>query len=64
VISLGPMVYLDSKEKGDNSMPLNRLSCPGVRGEEPAGPHDTAKAGLPVAQSPDGAICHPSERRL
>jgi transposase len=44
VISLGPMADLDSKEKRDNSMPLNRLSCPGVRGEGPAGPRDMAKA--------------------
>jgi hypothetical protein len=44
VTSLGPMVYLASKEKGDNSMPLNRLSCPGVWGEESEGPRDMAKA--------------------
>ena len=30
--SLGPMADPDSKEKGDSSMPLSRLSCPGVRG--------------------------------
>ncbi len=44
VISLGPMAYLDSKDEGDNSMPLNRLSCPGVWGEGPRGPRDMAKA--------------------
>jgi len=44
VVSLGPMVYLASKEKGDNSMPLSRLSCPGVWDEEAADPRDTAKA--------------------
>jgi hypothetical protein len=44
VISLGPMAHLDSKEEGDNSMLLNRLSCPGVWGEESADPRDTAKA--------------------
>ena len=44
VTSLGPMVYPDLKGKGENSMPLNRLSCPGVRGEETADPRDMAKA--------------------
>ena len=44
VISLGPMADLDSKGEGDNSIPLSRLSCPGVRGEEAVGPRDTAKA--------------------
>ena len=37
VISLGPMAYLDSKDEGGNSMPLNRLSCPGVWDEGPGG---------------------------
>ena len=44
VTSLGPMADLDSKGEGDNSMPLIRLSCPGVRGEETADPRDMAKA--------------------
>jgi hypothetical protein len=44
VISLGPMAYLDSKDERDNSMPLNRLSCPGVWDEELVGPRDMAKA--------------------
>jgi hypothetical protein len=44
VLSLGPMADLDSKEKGDNSMLLNRLSCPGVWGEESEDPRDMAKA--------------------
>ncbi len=37
VTSLGPMAYLDSKDEGNNSMPLNRLSCPGVWDEGPGG---------------------------
>ena len=44
MISLGPMVHLDSKEKGDNSMSFNRLSCLGVWGEESVDPRDMAKA--------------------
>ena len=44
VTSLGPMVYPASKEYGDNSMPLNRLSCLGVWGGESADPRDMAKA--------------------
>lgn len=44
VPSLGPMAYLDSKEEGDSSMPLSRLSCPGVWGEETVDPRDMAKA--------------------
>ncbi len=44
VISLGPMAYLDSKDEGDNSMPLNRLSCPGVWGEGPGGPRDIGES--------------------
>jgi hypothetical protein len=44
VLCLGPMADLDSKEKGDNSMLLNRLSCPGVWGEGSADPRDMAKA--------------------
>ena len=43
-LCLGPMADLDSKEKGDNSMLLNRLSCPGVWGEGSADPRDMAKA--------------------
>jgi hypothetical protein len=41
------MAYLEPKGKGDSSMPLNRWSCPGVRGEVPGDPRDKAKAGLP-----------------
>ena len=44
VSSLGPMVDPDSKENGENSMPLNRLSCSGVWGEETTDPRDMAKA--------------------
>ena len=44
VTSLGPMADLDSKGEGDNSMPLNRLSCPGVWGGESVDPRDMAKA--------------------
>ena len=35
---LGLMANLDPKGKGDNSMPGKRRSCPGVRGDAPAGP--------------------------
>jgi hypothetical protein len=43
-MSLGLMAYPDSKVKGDNSMPENRPSCPGVRGDGPGGPRDMAKS--------------------
>lgn len=63
-ISLGLMAYPDSKGKGNNSMPGNRWLRPGVRGGASGGPRDMAKPGLAEAQSPEGAIRHPSERRL
>jgi len=62
--SLGPMAYLASKEKGDNSMPLNQWSRPGAWGGASEGPRDMAKARLPEPQFPEGAIPHPPERHL
>ena len=38
VISLGPMAYLDSKEKGDNSMPSNPALVPRRMGRGAGGP--------------------------
>jgi hypothetical protein len=61
---LGLMAYPDPKGKRDNSMPGKRRSCPGVRGEASRDPRDTAKAGLPEAESPEGAKIRPSERHL
>src|SRR6266851_6860545 len=49
---LGLMAYLDPKGEGDNSMPGNQRSCPGVWGEVLGDPRDMAKAGLPESQSP------------
>ena len=54
------MAYLEPKGEGDNSMPGNRRSCPGVRGGAPGDPRDMAKAGLPEAQSPEGANATPA----
>src|SRR5664279_4321344 len=62
--SLGPMAYLASKEKGDNSMPLNQWSRPGAWGGALGGPRDMAKARLPEPQFPEGATPHPPERHL
>jgi hypothetical protein len=41
-------------------MPGNRRPCPGVRGGVPGDPRDMAKAGLPEAQSPEGANATPA----
>ncbi len=49
VISLGPVVHLASKEKGDNSMPPTPALVPRRWDEETAGPRDKAKAVLPEA---------------
>ena len=62
--SLDLMADLDLKGEGDNSMPGNRQPGPGVWGGVPGDPRDMAKAGLPEAQSPEGANAHPPERRL
>jgi hypothetical protein len=59
-LSLGPMAYLDPKGKGDSSMPGNRWSPQMARGEAPGGPRDKAKAELPEAESPAGAIRTPT----
>ena len=49
-ISLDPMAYPEPKgHLGDNSMPGNQRSRPGVRGDALGDLHDTAKAGLPEA---------------
>jgi len=58
--SLGLMAYLASKEKGDNSMPVNRRSRPGVWGGALGDPRDMAKAELLESQSPEGAIHTPA----
>ena len=58
--SLGLMAYLDPKGEGENSMPENRRSCPGVWDGVPGDPRDMAKAGLPESQSPEGAIRSPA----
>ena len=49
MISLGPVAYLASKEKGDNSTPSTPALVPRRRDEETAGPCDKAKAELPEA---------------
>jgi len=59
-ISLGPMAYLDAKEKGDSSMLGNRRPSSGIWGGVPGDPRDMAKAGLPEVQSPEGAIRTPA----
>ena len=41
-------------------MPGNRRSCPGVGSGAPGDPRDMAKAGLPEAQSPEGANVTPA----
>jgi hypothetical protein len=43
-MSLDLMAYLDSKEKGDHSLPVNQRSCPGVRDEALGDPRDRATA--------------------
>jgi len=49
-ISLDPMAYPGRKANpGDNSMPGNQRSCPGVRGDALGDLHDMAKAVLPEA---------------
>ena len=49
-ISLDPMANPEPKgHLGDNSMPGNQRSCPGVRGDALGDLHDTAKAKLPEA---------------
>ena len=49
-ISLDPMAYPEPKGRpGDNSMPGNQRSCPGVRDGALGDLHDTAKARLPEA---------------
>ena len=62
MISLGPMAYLASKEKGDNSMPSKPSLVPRRTGRGDDGPRDMAKAELPQDQSPDGAKRRPLER--
>jgi hypothetical protein len=42
--SLDLMAYLDPKGEGDNSMPGNQRSCPGVRDEVLGDPRDMATA--------------------
>ena len=59
-VSLGLMAYLDSKGKGDSSMPGNRWPPQTVRGGAPGGPRNMAKAELPEAESPAGAIRTPA----
>src|SRR6187401_3392393 len=41
-------------------MPGNRRSCPGGGSDAPGDPRDMAKAGLPEAQSPEGANVTPT----
>jgi hypothetical protein len=49
-ISLDPMAYPEPKGyPGNNSMPGNQRSCPGVRGDALGDLHDMAKAVLPEA---------------
>ena len=57
---LGLMADLDPKGEGDNSMPGNQRSCPGVWSDASGDPRDMAKAGLPEAQSPEGANVTPA----
>jgi hypothetical protein len=52
------------KTKWENSMPGNRWPCPGVRNGASRDPRDKVKAGLPEAQSPEGEMVHPPERRM
>ena len=54
------MADLDAETEGDDSMPGNRRPCPGVRDGALGDPRDMAKAGLPEAQSPEGARCTPA----
>ena len=43
-VSSGLMAYLEPKGEGDHSTPGNREPRPGVRGDVPGGPRNTAKA--------------------
>jgi hypothetical protein len=54
---LGLMAYPDPKGERNKSMPVNRRSCPGVRGDASRDPRDMAKARLPKPQSPEDATC-------
>ena len=58
------MAYLDSKGKGDKSMPGNHRPSPDVWGGAVGDPRDMAKAVLLEAQSPEDESSHPPERRL
>ena len=60
-MSLGLMAYPDLKEKGDNSMPANRWSRPGVWGDALGDPRDMAKARLLESQSPAVQFVRPPE---
>ncbi len=59
---LSPMAYLDPQGERDKSMPGNRRSCPGVRGDASWDSCDMAKARLPEPQSPEDATFRPSEK--
>ncbi len=45
------------KDSGENSMPENRRSRPGIRSGAPGDPRDKVKAALPESQSPEGVKC-------
>ena len=59
---LGPMAYPDARGERNKSMPGNRRSSPGVRGDASWDPRDMAKAELVEAQSPDDETWRPPER--
>jgi hypothetical protein len=59
---LSPMAYPDPQGERDKSMPGNRRSCPGVRGDASWDSCDMAKAKLPEPQSPEDATFRPSEK--
>jgi hypothetical protein len=59
-ISLGPMAYLDLKEKREPQHAINQWPCPRVGGGALGDPRDMAKAGLPDSQFPEGATRTPA----
>ncbi len=59
---LGPMAYPDPRGERNKSMPGNRRSSPGVRGDASWDPRDMAKATLLKPQSPEDAMFRPPER--
>ena len=60
----GSTAYLESKDRGDNSLLLTRWLVEDMCANASQDPHDRGKTGLFKTQSPIGAACPPSLPRL